>query len=182
MNSTEILNSLQVSLTLRRLCFQLIENHDDFSDTVIVGLQPNGIYLANRIKKELELITNQSVITGALDITFFRDDFRRKEKPLIPSVTNIDFTFENKVVVLVDDVFFTGRTIRSGLDAIMTFGRPKSVEFLTLIERRFTQHLPIRADYIGQSIDTINEERVSVQWKEVHGKDQILLYSPNENE
>ncbi|MED5302094.1 MAG: bifunctional pyr operon transcriptional regulator/uracil phosphoribosyltransferase PyrR, partial [Bacteroidota bacterium] len=92
MNSTEILNSLQVSLTLRRLCFQLIENHDDFTDTVIVGLQPNGIYLANRIKKELELITNQSVITGALDITFFRDDFRRKEKPLIPSVTNIDFT------------------------------------------------------------------------------------------
>ena len=182
MNSTEILNSLQVSLTLRRLCFQLIENHDDFTDTVIVGLQPNGIYLANRIKKELELITNQSVITGALDITFFRDDFRRKEKPLIPSVTNIDFTIENKVVVLVDDVFFTGRTIRSGLDAIMTFGRPKSVEFLTLIERRFTQHLPIRAHYIGQSIDTINEERVSVQWKEVHGKDQILLYSPNENE
>ena len=87
---------------------------------------------------------------------------------------------ENKIVVLVDDVFFTGRTVRSGLDAIMTFGRPKSVEFLTLIERRFTQHLPIKADYIGQSIDTINEEKVSVRWKEEHGKDQILLYSPNE--
>tara|TARA_B100000683_G_C12313314_1_gene483272 strand:- start:200 stop:745 length:546 start_codon:yes stop_codon:yes gene_type:complete len=180
MNSTEILNSLQLSLTIRRLCFQLIENHHDFSNTVLVGLQPNGVFLVNRLKKELEKIINKVVKTGALDITFFRDDFRRKEKPLIPSVTNIDFSLENKVVVLVDDVFFTGRTVRSGLDAIMTFGRPKSVEFLTLIERRFTQHLPIKADYIGQSIDTINEEKVSVRWKEEHGKDQILLYSPNE--
>ena len=180
MNSTEILNSLQLSLTIRRLCFQLIENHHDFSNTVLVGLQPNGVFLVNRLKKELEKIINKGVKTGALDITFFRDDFRRKEKPLIPSVTNIDFSLENKIVVLVDDVFFTGRTVRSGLDAIMTFGRPKSVEFLTLIERRFTQHLPIKADYIGQSIDTINEEKVSVRWKEEHGKDQILLYSPNE--
>ena len=180
MNSTEILNSLQLSLTIRRLCFQLIENHHDFSNTVLVGLQPNGVFLVNRLKKELEKIINKVVKTGALDITFFRDDFRRKEKPLIPSVTNIDFSLENKVVVLVDDVFFTGRTVRSGLDAIMTFGRPKSVEFLTLIERRFTQHLPIKANYIGQSIDTINEEKVSVRWKEEHGKDQILLYSPNE--
>ena len=180
MNSTEILNSLQLSLTIRRLCFQLIENHHDFSNTVLVGLQPNGVFLVNRLKKELEKIINKVVKTGALDITFFRDDFRRKEKPLIPSVTNIDFSLENKIVVLGDDVFFTGRTVRSGLDAIMTFGRPKSVEFLTLIERRFTQHLPIKADYIGQSIDTINEEKVSVRWKEEHGKDQILLYSPNE--
>ena len=180
MNSTEILNSLQLSLTIRRHCFQLIENHHDFSNTVLVGLQPNGVFLVNRLKKELEKIINKVVKTGALDITFFRDDFRRKEKPLIPSVTNIDFSLENKIVVLVDDVFFTGRTVRSGLDAIMTFGRPKSVEFLTLIERRFTQHLPIKADYIGQSIDTINEEKVSVRWKEEHGKDQILLYSPNE--
>ena len=180
MNSTEILNSLQLSLTIRRLCFQLIENHHDFSNTVLVGLQPNGVFLVNRLKKELEKIINKVVKTGALDITFFRDDFRRKEKPLIPSVTNIDFSLENKIVVLVDDVFFTGRTVRSGLDAIMTFGRPKAVEFLTLIERRFTQHLPIKADYIGQSIDTINEEKVSVRWKEEHGKDQILLYSPNE--
>ena len=180
MNTTEILNSLQLSLTIRRLCFQLIENHHDFSNTVLVGLQPNGVFLVNRLKKELEKIINKVVKTGALDITFFRDDFRRKEKPLIPSVTNIDFSLENKIVVLVDDVFFTGRTVRSGLDAIMTFGRPKSVEFLTLIERRFTQHLPIKADYIGQSIDTINEEKVSVRWKEEHGKDQILLYSPNE--
>tara|TARA_B100001093_G_scaffold289854_2_gene276802 strand:- start:715 stop:1260 length:546 start_codon:yes stop_codon:yes gene_type:complete len=181
MKSTEILNSLQVSLTIRRLCFQLIENHHNFSNTVLVGLQPNGVALVNRLKKELEKISGNKIVTGSLDITFFRDDFRRKQKPLVPSITNIDFSIENKIVVLVDDVFFTGRTIRSGLDAIMTFGRPLSVEFLTLIERRFTQHLPIKADYIGQSIDTINEEKVSVLWKENDGEDQILLHTP-ENE
>ena len=181
MKSTEILNSLQVSLTIRRLCFQLIENHHNFSNTVLVGLQPNGVPLVNRLKKELEKISGNNIVTGSLDITFFRDDFRRKEKPLVPSITNVDFSIENKIVVLVDDVFFTGRTVRSGLDAIMTFGRPLSVEFLTLVERRFTQHLPIKADYIGQSIDTINEEKVSVLWKENDGEDQIILHTP-ENE
>ena len=179
MKSTEILNSLQVSLTIRRLCFQLIENHHNFSNTVLVGLQPNGVPLVNRLKKELEKISGNNIVTGSLDITFFRDDFRRKEKPLVPSITNIDFSIENKIVVLVDDVFFTGRTVRSGLDAIMTFGRPLSVEFLTLVERRFTQHLPIKADYIGQSIDTINEEKVSVLWKENDGEDQIILHTPD---
>ena len=178
MKSTEILNSLQVSLTINRLCFQLIENHNDFSSSVLIGLQPNGIFLANRLKNSLQDSINNKVSVGSLDITFFRDDFRRKEKPLIPSVTNIDFSIENKKVILVDDVFFTGRTVRSALDAIMTFGRPYSVEFLTLIERRFVQNIPIKADYIGKSIDTIKEEKVSVLWKEEHGKDQILLHSP----
>lgn len=178
MKSTEILNSLQVSLTIKRLCYQLIENHHNFSKSVLIGLQPNGIFLANRIKSNLEISIQDEVQTGSLDITFFRDDFRRKEKPLIPSVTNIDFSIENKKVILVDDVFFTGRTVRSALDAIMTFGRPLSVEFLTLIERRFVQNIPIKADYIGKSIDTIKEEKVSVLWKETNGKDQILLYSP----
>ena len=178
MKSTEILNSLQVSLTINRLCSQLIENHHDFSESVLIGLQPNGIFLSNRLKNCLENSINKKVLTGSLDITFFRDDFGRKEKPLIPSVTNIDFSIENKRVILIDDVFFTGRTVRSALDAVMTFGRPQSVEFLTLIERRFVQNLPIRADYVGKSIDTIKEEKVSVLWDEEHGKDQILLYSP----
>ena len=134
--------------------------------------------LSNRLKNCLENSINKKVLTGSLDITFFRDDFGRKEKPLIPSVTNIDFSIENKRVILIDDVFFTGRTVRSALDAVMTFGRPQSVEFLTLIERRFVQNLPIRADYVGKSIDTIKEEKVTVLWMEEHGKDQILLYSP----
>ena len=174
-----LLSNKKIEIILKRLANQLIEKFDDFDKVVLVGLQPRGIHLLNRL---VEILENdyglKKVIHGKLDITFFRDDFRRKNKPLVPSVTNINFSIENKVVVLVDDVFFTGRTVRSGLDAIMTFGRPISVEFLTLIERRFTQHLPIKADYIGQSIDTINEERVSVLWKEEDGKDQILLHTP----
>ncbi|MDG2369618.1 MAG: bifunctional pyr operon transcriptional regulator/uracil phosphoribosyltransferase PyrR [Flavobacteriales bacterium] len=180
MKTSEVLNSLQFSHTIRRLCYQLIENHNDFSNSALIGLQPNGIYVTNRIKKELENICQKEILTGSLDITFFRDDFRRKDTPLIPSVTNLDFSVENKKVVLIDDVLFTGRTVRSGLDAIMTFGRPSKVELLTLIERRFSHHIPIRADYIGKSIDTIESERVTVNWEEVDGLDQVILHTPEE--
>ena len=179
MSKKEILNKNQVDTILNRLVCQLLENHTFLENTILIGLQPRGVFLLDKL---IYIIKNdygiKSINYGKLDITFFRDDFRRKEKPLIPSVTNIDFSIENKKVILVDDVFFTGRTVRSALDAIMTFGRPSSVEFLTLIERRFVQNIPIKADYIGKSIDTIKEEKVSVLWKEEHGKDQILLHSP----
>ena len=174
-----LLSTKKIEVILNRLACQLIEKHRDLSNVVLVGLQPRGIFLLDRLVSLLETDYGiDKIVFGKLDITFFRDDFGRKEKPLIPSVTNIDFSIENKRVILIDDVFFTGRTVRSALDAVMTFGRPQAVEFLTLIERRFVQNLPIRADYIGKSIDTIKEEKVTVLWKEEHGKDQILLYSP----
>ena len=180
MKTSEILNSLQFSHTIRRLCYQLIENHNDFSNSALIGLQPNGIYVAERIKKELEIICEKDILTGSLDITFYRDDFRRKDKPLIPSVTNLDFSIENKKVIIMDDVLFTGRTVRSGLDAIMAYGRPSQVELLALVERRFSHHIPIRADYIGKSIDTIQAERVTVNWEDIDGKDQVILHTPEE--
>jgi len=114
--------------------------------------------------------------------TFHRDDFRRRETPLLPSITNIDFSIENKRVILIDDVLFTGRTIRAGLDALLTFGRPSQVQLLALIDRRFSRDLPIQADYIGKTVDTLASERVAVEWNEIEGQDQVLLFTKEGNE
>lgn len=181
MEKQVILDDQHVQLTMNRLAYQLIENHSDFSSTVLIGLQPRGIHVLQRLKTILEEITQHSVTCGQLDITFYRDDFRRREKPLIPSATNIDFSIENKKVVLIDDVLYTGRTIRSGLDALLAFGRPTCVELLVLIDRRFQRDLPIQADYIGKAVDTLNSERVSVEWKESEGADKVMLFTPELN-
>jgi pyrimidine operon attenuation protein/uracil phosphoribosyltransferase len=182
MEKQVILNSKHLELTLKRLSHELIESHNDFSDTVLVGLQPRGIHVVSQLKKQLEIILGKEIICGNLDITFFRDDFRRREKPLIPSITNIDFSLENKKVVLVDDVLYTGRTIRAGLDALLTFGRPSKVELLVLIDRRFRRDLPIQADYVGKMVDSLISERVSVEWEEIEGEDKIVLYTKDSNE
>lgn len=177
-----IIDSSHFELTLSRLCYQLIENHGDFSETVLIGLQPRGINVLTRLKEKLEEILGKSVICGNLDVTFFRDDFRRRETPLIPSATNIDFVIENKRVVIIDDVLHTGRTIRSGLDAMLAFGRPSKVELLVLIDRRFQRHLPIQPDYVGLKVDTLTSERVAVEWKESDGQDRVVLFTPEDNE
>lgn len=169
-----ILEGKQFEVTLLRLCHQLIENHDDFKDSVIIGLQPRGVFLANRIAVELrKILKNKKINCGNLDITFFRDDFRKKE--LIPNSTNIDFIIEDKNVILVDDVLFTGRTIRAGLDAMLAFGRPQDVELLVLVDRRFSRNVPIQAKYTGMVIDSIESQNVKVEWKELDGKDRITL-------
>lgn len=182
MEKQVILNAKHLELTLKRLCHELIETHNDFTETVIIGLQPRGIHVVHRVKEQLETILGKEITCGSLDITFYRDDFRRRETPLIPSVTNIDFSIENKNIVLVDDVLFTGRTIRSGLDALLSFGRPKSVELLVLVDRRFRRDLPIDANYVGKAVDTLLSERVSVEWTEIEGQDKIVLYSKENDE
>jgi len=176
-----ILNKRHIELTLKRLCYQLIESHNDFSNAIIIGLQPRGIHVVTRLKKELESILNKEIVCGNLDITFYRDDFRRRERPLIPSVTNIDFDIEGKNIILVDDVLYTGRTIRAGLDALLAFGRPSKVELLAFIDRRFNRDLPIQADYIGVNVDTLSQERVSVEWNEIEGEDKVILFTPENN-
>lgn len=171
-----ILEGKQFEVTILRLCHQLIEIHNDFKDSVIIGLQPRGIYLADRITAELrKILKNKKINCGNLDITFYRDDFRRKE--LIPNSTTIDFTIEDKNVIMVDDVLFTGRTIRAGLDAMLAFGRPKDVELLVLVDRRFSRNVPIQAKYTGMVIDSIESQNVKVDWKELDGKDRITLLS-----
>lgn len=181
MEKQVILNKRHFELTLNRLCYQLIESHNDFSESILIGLQPRGIHVVTRLKAELEAILGKDIMCGNLDITFYRDDFRRRERPIIPSVTNIDFSIENKKIILVDDVLYTGRTIRSGLDALMAFGRPAKVELLTFVDRRFKRDLPIQADYVGKTVDTLSTERVSVEWEEIEGEDKIVLYSPESN-
>lgn len=168
-----LLENKQLEVTLTRLCYQLIEVHNDFSNTVIIGLQPRGIYLAHRIHLLLESILKTKINCGDLDTTFFRDDFRKKE--LKPNKTNIDFIIEEKNVILVDDVLFTGRTIRAGLDAMLAFGRPHDVELLVLVDRRFSRNVPIQAKYIGLTIDSIESQNVKVEWKETDGKDRVTL-------
>lgn len=181
MEQQVILNSKHFELTINRLCYQLIENHNDFSNSVLIGLQPRGINVVSRLKMHLEEITGNDITCGNLDITFYRDDFRRRQTPLIPSATNIDFAIEGKNVVIIDDVLYTGRTIRSGLDALLAFGRPEKVELLALIDRRFKRDLPIQADYVGKTVDTLVSERVTVEWKEMEGKDKVILFTPETN-
>lgn len=174
MKPRALLQDKQFEITILRLCHQLIEVHGDFNDSVIIGLQPRGILLARRIQEVLQkILKNKKVHCGELDTTFFRDDFRRKE--LIPSKTNIDFIIEDKNVVLVDDVLFTGRTIRAGLDAMLAFGRPADVELLVLVDRRFSRHVPIQAKYVGITIDSIEQQNVKVEWKELDGKDKVTM-------
>ena len=178
MNSTTILNPIQFHLTVTRLCYELIENHDDFSQSAIIGMQPRGIYLVKRLEKELHSILGDIKIpVGALDITFYRDDFRRRDTPIAANKTEIDFIIEEKNVILVDDVFFTGRSLRAGLDAMLAFGRPKQVEMLTLIERKYSRHFPLQPDYIGKSVDSLSSQRVDVEWEEINGKDMVKLYT-----
>ena len=178
MKPVEILNAEQLGITITRLCHELVENHDDFSHTALIGLQPRGVQLADRIVKQLCDITGlRHIRHGEMDITFHRDDFRRKSDPSLPGETRIDFEVENLNVVLMDDVLYTGRTIRAGLDALLTFGRPAKVELLALIDRRFSRHLPIQADYIGRTVDSIAHERVEVEWVETTGRDRVTLLS-----
>lgn len=178
MNPVEILNAEHLALTITRLCHELVENHDDFSNTALIGLQPRGVMLSNRIVDRLTEITGLNNIRhGHLDITFHRDDFRRKSDPVLPGKTRMDFQVENLKVVLIDDVLFTGRTIRAGLDALLTYGRPSKVELLTLIDRRFSRHLPIQPDYVGRTVDSIAHEKVEVEWGDHPGEGRVMMKS-----
>lgn len=183
MQSRLILSEKLFDITINRLCFELIENHDDFSSSVIIGLQPRGIYLAKRIADHLRgFLPGKEILQGNLDITFFRDDFRRRENVIVPSATQIDFIIENKKVILVDDVLYTGRTIRAAMDALLAFGRPDRVELLTLINRKFSRHLPIEPNYTGKAIDTIMSDKVRVTWKETDGTDEVWLFTQDKEE
>lgn len=173
-----ILSDVKFELTLQRLTQELIENYGDFQDACIVGIQERGVELADRIIELLKIeIPETKILYGKLDITFYRDDFRTRKDPLKASSTKMDFLVEGKKIILIDDVLYTGRTTQSALAAIQDFGRPSSVEFLCLVDRRFNRHLPIQADYVGITVDALDDAYVQVEWKHIQKKDRILLFS-----
>ena len=169
-----ILIEQQLGITIQRLTHQLLENHLDLQNTVLIGIQPRGVYFSDRIVGQLKTqVDPASIHYGQLDITFYRDDVRTGLHEL--NRTDIPFSVENKEVVLIDDVLWTGRTIRAALDALLDFGRPAKVELCVLIDRRFSRQLPIQADYIGKPIDSMLTQKVKVYWKEKDGKDEVAL-------
>ncbi|AWX45667.1 Uracil phosphoribosyltransferase [Flagellimonas maritima] len=178
MSQRVLLTSKEINIILHRLACQLLENHLDFNNTALIGIQPRGVYLAERLTKILqEEYKVKAIDLGFLDITFYRDDFGRSDKTLKANTTKINFLVEDRNVVFIDDVLYTGRSIRAALTAIQSFGRPSDIELLTLIDRRFSRHLPIQPNYRGRQVDAINEEKVKVMWKENDGKDIVYLVS-----
>ena len=170
-----LLDNKQLNITLQRLAHQLVENHINLKDTVIIGIQPRGIWMSDRIAHLVKEITGLKKIQyGKLDITFYRDDVHQGEMHM-PAQTEIPFSIEGKNVILVDDVLHTGRTIRAAMDALIAHGRPKNVELMVLIDRRFSRELPIQPDYIGQTVDTVHTQKVKVYWSEKDKKDEVVL-------
>jgi pyrimidine operon attenuation protein / uracil phosphoribosyltransferase len=169
-----VINQQQLSITIKRLAHQVLEAHAGIEDTVIIGIQPRGVFVSERFVAELKrLLPGSAVRYGILDITFYRDDIR--DELHVPNQTDIPFSIENKRVILVDDVLYTGRTIRAALDALLDFGRPAKVELCVLVDRRFSRELPIQPDYVGKSIDSIISQKVKVFWQERDGREEVVL-------
>ncbi len=169
-----LLNQQQIGLTIKRLANQVLENHAHLADMAILGIQPRGVSLSDRLVTEIRAeVNNFQIPYGKLDITFYRDDLRKGLH--LPSQMDLQFSIEGKNVVLVDDVLHTGRTIRAALDALMAYGRPAKVELLVLIDRRYSRELPIQPDYTGKSIDSIVSQKVKVFWHPTDGRDEVVL-------
>jgi pyrimidine operon attenuation protein/uracil phosphoribosyltransferase len=181
MKPMQLIDSVQCDLILERMALQLIEQFSHFQDMALIGIKPRGHFFSERIKQKLESLAGQTLHNyGTLDVTFHRDDFRRRDELLKPQTTEIPFLLENKHVILADDVLYTGRTIRAALDALLDYGRPASVSLIVLIDRRLSRHLPIEANIVGKTIDSINSQRVTVNWKQIHGIDEVILHGANE--
>lgn len=180
--SKTILKDERFALTIERLCHQLIEKYDDFANTCLIGIQEGGVLMGDRINQRLvEILGVESIEYGKLDITFYRDDFRTRTKPLKASSTEMDFIIEGKQVILVDDVLYTGRSVHAAMTALQHYGRPENVELMVMVDRRFKRDLPIQSDYVGLTIDAFNEAYVQVEWAEIEGNDRIILTANRED-
>lgn len=173
-----ILSAKRLELTLDRLCYRIMENHPSLENMALIGIQPRGVPLANKIHQRIqELSGKKDIPYGKLDITFYRDDYRKREAPLRAASTEIDFLVEDKSVVLIDDVLYTGRTIHAAMSALQDFGRPAMIELMCLIDRRFNRQFPIMSNYTGMVVDALNESYVRVDWDEEKNTAEVLLFA-----
>lgn len=170
----QLMDEKAISRAVTRISHEIIERNKGIEDIVLVGIKTRGIYIANRIAKKIEQIEGSCVSTGELDITLYRDDLKEIDIEPVINGSNIDFDIDDKVVVLIDDVLYTGRTVRSALDAIMDIGRPKSIQLAVLVDRGHRE-LPIRADYVGKNVPTSKNEIISVKLNEFDKEDSVTI-------
>ena len=171
---SEVMNADDITRTLLRLTHEILEKHQGAEDLVIVGIRNRGDALAKRMIQHILEIEKKEVPLGILDITLYRDDFQQLADTPVVQETDIHMDIFEKKIILVDDVLFTGRTIRAALDALMDHGRPGLIQLAVLVDRGHRE-LPIKADYVGKNIPTAVNEQVQVQLKEVDGEDRVLL-------
>jgi pyrimidine operon attenuation protein / uracil phosphoribosyltransferase len=173
MTGRVLLDEADLQRTLRRIAHEIVEKHPDLEQLALVGIHTRGVFIAERLAGLIEQFTDSRVPTGALDISFYRDDVRAHPQPVVKA-TRLEFDIDGRSVVLVDDVLYTGRTIRSAIEALFGYGRPERVQLAVLVDRGHRE-LPIRPDYVGKNLPTSRDERVNVQLSEVDQVDRIVL-------
>ncbi len=170
----KVMDREAIDKALERMAHEIVERFDETSDMAVIGIKNRGAYLAQRLVEKIERITGKTLPLGALDITLYRDDLTQIAAQPIVHATEIEFAIEGKKIILVDDVLFTGRTIRCALDALIDFGRPSRIQLAVLLDRGHRE-LPIKADYVGKNVPTAANEVVEVRLKEADGKDEVVL-------
>jgi pyrimidine operon attenuation protein / uracil phosphoribosyltransferase len=171
-----VMDGDRLARSLTRIAHEIVERNRGIEDLALVGIRERGVPIARRLAQQLHEITGKRVPTGALDITLYRDDLMRQAvgpQPLVRS-TDIPFDLDDRVILLVDDVLYTGRTIRAALDALIDFGRPKAIQLIVLVDRGHRE-LPIKADYVGKNVPTSRRESVQVRLEEVDGHDEVVI-------
>lgn len=175
----KVMDAEQIDKALVRIAHEIAENNNDIGDLAIVGIRTRGALLAQRLAEKMRTIVKKDLPVGALDITLYRDDLTAVAEQPVVHKTEIDFDIQDKVIILVDDVLYTGRTIRCALDALIDFGRPKCMKLAVLVDRGHRE-LPIRADYAGKNIPTSQKETVQVKIKEIDGVDEVVIAEKEE--
>ncbi|WXR61683.1 bifunctional pyr operon transcriptional regulator/uracil phosphoribosyltransferase PyrR [Peptostreptococcaceae bacterium AGR-M142] len=174
MKKAIILDDKSMQRSITRISHEIIEKNKGVKDVVLVGIKTRGVPLAKRIQDKIEKIEGKKIQVGELDITLYRDDLSKKEQDPVLNKTNIDFELDNKIVVLVDDVLYTGRTVRAAMDAVMDKGRPKCIQLAILVDRGHRE-LPIRADFVGKNVPTSKSEIINVKLKEIDEIDVVSI-------